>query len=109
LPLLCNFNNINLVLKEPAFVYTVDMDVKKLLHFQPRTWDFFSHLEPKLGIVECMQDAEAPSDLLNMVDKGKINVDRSIPSSNGSPQYQKRPRVAVVGSCPSGLFAALDF
>lgn len=82
------------------------MDVKKLLHLEPRTWDFISRLEPKLGIVEYMQDAEAPTDLLNMLEKGKINVDRSEPS-NGSAQYEKRPRVAVVGSGPSGLFAAL--
>ncbi|XP_078173443.1 FAD/NAD(P)-binding oxidoreductase family protein [Carex rostrata] len=94
------------VLKESAFVYTVDMDVKKLLHLEPRTWDFISRLEPKLGLIEYMRDPKAPTDLLNMLDKGKIKVDGPNPS-NGSARYEKRPRVAIVGSGPSGLFAAL--
>lgn len=112
MPIICNFYigyfelTINQVLKESAFVYTVDMDVKKLLHLEPRTWDFISRLEPKLGLIEYMQDPKAPTDLLNMLDKGKIKVDGSNPS-NGSARYEKRPRVAIVGSGPSGLFAAL--
>ncbi|KAJ4803657.1 FAD/NAD(P)-binding oxidoreductase family protein [Rhynchospora pubera] len=94
------------VLKEPAFVYTVDMDVKKLLHLEPRTWDFISYLEPKLGFVEYREDENALTDLVDILDKGKVKIDGSNPS-NGFTYSEKRPRVAVVGSGPSGLFAAL--
>ncbi|CAH1426620.1 unnamed protein product [Lactuca virosa] len=38
--------------KEPKFVYTVEMDVDKLLNLEPRTWDFISRLEPKIGLWE---------------------------------------------------------
>uniref|UniRef100_A0A0E0L2I2 FAD-binding domain-containing protein n=1 Tax=Oryza punctata TaxID=4537 RepID=A0A0E0L2I2_ORYPU len=69
------------ILKEPQFVYTVDVDVKKLLDLEPRTWDFIARLEPKLGTIEYMPDEKIASDL--------------------------KPRVAVVGSGPSGLFASL--
>uniref|UniRef100_A0A0D9ZZ50 Uncharacterized protein n=1 Tax=Oryza glumipatula TaxID=40148 RepID=A0A0D9ZZ50_9ORYZ len=69
------------ILKEPQFVYTVDVDVKRLLDLEPRTWDFIARLEPKLGTIEYMPDEKVASDL--------------------------KPRVAVVGSGPSGLFASL--
>ncbi|KAH7671825.1 FAD/NAD(P)-binding domain-containing protein [Dioscorea alata] len=42
------------LLKEPEFVYTVDMDVKQLLELEPRTWDFIDRLEYKVGQVEYM-------------------------------------------------------
>ncbi|CBI15586.3 unnamed protein product, partial [Vitis vinifera] len=64
------------VLKEPKFVYTVEMDVHKLLTLEPRTWDFIS---------------------------------RESIYKEGSDDFpgSRRPKVAVVGSGPSGLFACL--
>ncbi|KAF0922749.1 hypothetical protein E2562_001138 [Oryza meyeriana var. granulata] len=89
------------ILKEPQFVYTVDVDVKKLLDMEPRTWDFIARLEPKLGTIEYMPDEKVASDLISMLHRqGSVN--------NGSIcSQQKKPRVAVVGCGPSGLFASL--
>ncbi|KAM7261972.1 hypothetical protein ACFE04_021049 [Oxalis oulophora] len=39
-------------LKEPKFVYVVDMNVAKLLALEPRCWDFIDRLEPEVGLVE---------------------------------------------------------
>uniref|UniRef100_J3M754 FAD-binding domain-containing protein n=1 Tax=Oryza brachyantha TaxID=4533 RepID=J3M754_ORYBR len=98
------------ILKEPQFVYTVDVDVKKLLDMEPRTWDFIARLEPKLGIIEYMPDEKVASDLVNMLNVHKQGSDSELgindSVSNGSICTQK-PRVAVVGSGPSGLFASL--
>ncbi|XP_031271240.1 uncharacterized protein LOC116129648 [Pistacia vera] len=90
------------VLKEPKFVYTVDMDVSKLLDLEPRTWDFISRLEPKVGVVEHMPRERASGDLISIIhDCKKI--------SEESCKYPttRKPNVAVVGSGPSGLFASL--
>ncbi|XP_059453786.1 uncharacterized protein LOC132184245 isoform X2 [Corylus avellana] len=76
------------MLKEPKFVYTVDMDVSKLLSLEPRTWDFISELEPKVGLVEHMPNARVSE------------------KSYKCPTTRK-PKIAVVGSGPSGLFASL--
>ncbi|CAL5094943.1 unnamed protein product [Urochloa decumbens] len=99
------------VLKEPQFTYTVDMDVKKLLDVEPRAWDFIARLEPKLGAVEYMPKEKLASDLvsmLNVSNKGYNNELGISDTHNGSvcPQ-DKKPRVAVIGSGPSGLFASL--
>ncbi|KAI9190977.1 hypothetical protein LWI28_001640 [Acer negundo] len=103
------------VLKEPKFVYTVDIDVSKLLSLEPRTWDFISRLEPKVGLVEQMPHVRASGDLISIVHDCKNASDGALPLKNishgseGSYKYPtiRKPKVAVVGSGPSGLFASL--
>ncbi|XP_019082241.1 uncharacterized protein LOC100249260 isoform X2 [Vitis vinifera] len=103
------------VLKEPKFVYTVEMDVHKLLTLEPRTWDFISRLEPKVGLIEHIEHMRGSSgDLVSITRDYKIN--KSAESIKGESIYKegsddfpgsRRPKVAVVGSGPSGLFACL--
>ncbi|XP_057967597.1 uncharacterized protein LOC131157442 isoform X2 [Malania oleifera] len=98
--------------KEPKFVYTVDMDVSKLLNLEPRTWDFISRLEPKVGLVEHMHHEKVFGDLISIINDCKETSEVAVshtPYSEGSYQESttRRPKVAVVGSGPSGLFAAL--
>nr|CAB3465245.1 unnamed protein product [Digitaria exilis] len=99
------------ILKEPQFTYTVDVDVKKLLDMEPRAWDFIARLEPKLGVVEYMPKKKLASDLISMLNvsnKGYNNEQGIKDTHNGSIYPQdKKPRVAVIGSGPSGLFASL--
>ncbi|KAL6909994.1 hypothetical protein ACP4OV_001252 [Aristida adscensionis] len=100
------------VLKEPQFVYTVDIDVKKLLDIEPRTWDFIARLEPKLGIVEYMSDEKLAADLVSIINVHKKGSDDELGinvniNNNGSTNTPRKPRVAVIGSGPSGLFASL--
>ncbi|EHA8586576.1 Pyridine nucleotide-disulfide oxidoreductase [Cocos nucifera] len=103
------------VLKEPQFVYTVDMDVKKLLILEPRTWDFIYRLEPKLGVIEYMPKEDVPADLIRILHdckqihngfKLEERQDTHRKDSNKLPLL-KRPKIAVIGSGPSGLFASL--
>uniref|UniRef100_A0A452Z3S5 Uncharacterized protein n=1 Tax=Aegilops tauschii subsp. strangulata TaxID=200361 RepID=A0A452Z3S5_AEGTS len=100
------------ILKEPQFVYTVDVDAKKLLDMEPRTWDFIARLEPRLGIVEYMSDERVATDLISMLNvHNKVSDDEhgirdTVNNGSISPTRMK-PRVAIVGSGPSGLFAAL--
>ncbi|OQU78009.1 hypothetical protein SORBI_3009G137000 [Sorghum bicolor] len=101
----------NMVLKEPQFTYIVDMDVKKILDIEPRAWDFIARLEPKLGAVEYMPGEKSAADLVSMLNvnnKGSNNV-LGIRDTHSDMIYhqQKKPRVAVIGSGPSGLFASL--
>ncbi|GAB2267492.1 hypothetical protein Dimus_002475 [Dionaea muscipula] len=101
-------------LKEPMFVYTVDMDVKKLLSLEPRTWDFVSALEPEVGSVEHMSDEKVSSDLISILHHCKMDKERK-PAAGEGIKYNstckypvnQKPKVAVVGSGPSGLFATL--
>ncbi|GKV42100.1 hypothetical protein SLEP1_g49542 [Rubroshorea leprosula] len=106
------------MLKEPKFVYTVDMDVSKLLTLEPRTWDFISRLEPKLGLVDHMPCERVCCDLFSMIRKHKRNNDctssggqeEKISSSSGylyKLSTIRKPKIAVVGAGPSGLFASL--
>ncbi|KAK3221643.1 hypothetical protein Dsin_008668 [Dipteronia sinensis] len=103
------------VLKEPKFVYTVDIDVSKLLSLEPSSWDFISRLEPKVGLVEHMPHVRASGDLISIVHDCKKASDGALPLKNishgseGSYKYPtiRKPKVAVVGSGPSGLFASL--
>jgi NADPH-dependent 2,4-dienoyl-CoA reductase/sulfur reductase-like enzyme len=98
------------VLKEPQFTYIVDMDVKKILDIEPRAWDFIARLEPKLGAVEYMPEEKLAADLVSMlnVNKGSNNVLGIRDTHSGMICHQqKKPRVAVIGSGPSGLFASL--
>ncbi|XP_042505770.1 uncharacterized protein Cbei_0202 isoform X2 [Macadamia integrifolia] len=103
------------ILKEPKFVYAVDMDVKKLLDLEPRMWDFVSQLEPEVGLVEHMPHERVTGDLISIIhdfqrnDEGKeLEGDHSI-FTEGSSRFgtAKKPKIVVVGSGPSGLFASL--
>ncbi|KAM7477124.1 hypothetical protein LguiB_024367 [Lonicera macranthoides] len=102
--------------KEPKFVYTVLMNVSSLLSLEPRTWDFISQLEPKIGLIEHTPHEKVSGDLVNIIhDSRKINEATVFGesglsySSGGSNKFPttKKPKVAVVGSGPSGLFASL--
>lgn len=94
----------------------VDIDVHKLLTLEPRTWDFISRLEPKVGLIEHIEHVHSSfGDLISITHDYKIhkgaeprNSGESI-SKEGSynSSTTKRPKVAVVGSGPSGLFASL--
>ncbi|KAL4654420.1 hypothetical protein ACB092_01G377000 [Castanea dentata] len=106
------------MLKEPKFVYTVDMDVSKLLSLEPRTWDFISRLEPKLGLIEHMPNERASGDLISIIHDSKKNPKDIVTRENGRHIYSgseqlykcptiKKTKIAVVGSGPSGLFASL--
>ncbi|CAK9172060.1 unnamed protein product [Ilex paraguariensis] len=102
--------------KEPKFVYTVEMDANKLLSLEPRTWDFISRLEPKVGLIEHMPHERVSGDLIRIIhDTRKINEAAAL-IENGQSNYlggsykfptTSKPKVAVVGSGPSGLFASL--
>ncbi|KAI8019724.1 hypothetical protein LOK49_LG04G00677 [Camellia lanceoleosa] len=105
------------LLKEPKFVYTVDMDVIKLLDLEPRTWDFISQLEPKVGLIEHMLDERVSGDIINVIHDYR-RIYNGVVSNEGvhiqlgeSFKYpaSKKPKVAIVGSGPSGLFASLVF
>ncbi|CAH9093321.1 unnamed protein product [Cuscuta europaea] len=80
--------------KEPKFIYTVDMDVSKLLSIEPRTWDFISELEPRSGLVEHILDSRVSEDIMSIVHSCRL------------PNIRK-PKIGVVGSGPAGLFASL--
>ncbi|KAG8372546.1 hypothetical protein BUALT_Bualt12G0077300 [Buddleja alternifolia] len=101
---------LKMVQKEPKFVYTVDMDVEKLLRLEPRTWEFVSELEPKFGFIELLHQNSFSGDLMSVIkNHGKINETTSsgevVNGSHVSPT--RKPKVVVVGSGPSGLFASL--
>ncbi|KAL8488633.1 hypothetical protein ACS0TY_024794 [Phlomoides rotata] len=90
------------LLKEPKFVYTVDMDVHKLLSLEPRTWEFVSELEPKVGCLEFLHQDLASGDLISI-----IHNRQKIDAATSSSEFDGKPKVVVVGSGPSGLFASL--
>ncbi|KAE9608320.1 hypothetical protein Lal_00026239 [Lupinus albus] len=93
-------------LKAPKFVHTVDMDVKKLLSLEPRTWDFISRLEPKVGLVEHVLDRRDFGDLMSIIRDCKENKESVVKGENRH-SISRKPKIAVVGSGPSGLFASL--
>ncbi|XP_037494698.1 uncharacterized protein Cbei_0202 [Jatropha curcas] len=106
------------MLKEPKFVYTVDMDASKLISLEPRTQEFISDLEPKVGVVEHTLQGRVSGDVISILhgctrveeQKSSRESGCSICSSSaGTYKYPttRRPKVAVVGSGPSGLFASL--
>ncbi|PRQ46083.1 putative FAD dependent protein [Rosa chinensis] len=105
-------------LKEPKFVYIVEMDVDKLLSLEPRAWDFISELEPKVGLVEHMPQAKISGDLTSIIHGLKEVHQSSVSGESGNTMLNgsqgsykfptaRKPKIAVVGSGPSGLFAAL--
>ncbi|XP_018463836.1 uncharacterized protein LOC108835023 isoform X2 [Raphanus sativus] len=109
------------ILKEAKFVYTVDLDVKTLLELEPRAHDFIFRLEPKLGLVEHLPPEKTVSgDLISVVNEcRRINGDAAAGEhepkvingngggGGGGGGGRSKPRIAVVGGGPSGLFAAL--
>ncbi|CAN6450799.1 unnamed protein product [Victoria cruziana] len=103
------------VLKEPKFVYTVDMDTQKLLSLQPRAQDFVSRLEPKVGVTEHFSTEKDAGDLTNILNRYRTagvsgllaNGTHAVSNSPNQFQGRKKPKIAVVGSGPSGLFASL--
>ncbi|KAL5191406.1 Uncharacterized protein HKD37_04G010686 [Glycine soja] len=97
-------------------VHTVDMDVQKLISLEPRCWDFISRLEPKVGLVERVHDERDFGDLASIIHDCKENKEVALKGGNGHSifstelcknQATRKPKIAVVGSGPSGLFAAL--
>ncbi|KAF3795882.1 C Uncharacterized protein [Nymphaea thermarum] len=106
------------VLKEPKFIYTVDMDTQKLLSLQPRAQDFVYRLEPKAGVVEHFSTEKDSGDLISILNGYTATNVSGVPangthavSSNSLHNHKfqggKKPKIAVVGSGPSGLFASL--
>ncbi|XWS27224.1 hypothetical protein CRYUN_Cryun26dG0096300 [Craigia yunnanensis] len=104
------------ILKEAKFVYTVDMDVSKLLSLEPRTWDFISGLEPKVGLIEHMPHERIGRDLTSIVrdfrdsNGGILSREQGhhiAPGKSHKCSTARKPKIAVVGSGPSGLFACL--
>ncbi|KAL2453743.1 FAD/NAD(P)-binding oxidoreductase family protein [Abeliophyllum distichum] len=99
--------------KEPKFVYTVDMDVDRLLILEPRTWEFISELEPKVGVIERVPHGRSAGDLISIIrNYPKRNETAASTDVFGRTESYKfpntrKPKVAVVGSGPSGLFASL--
>ncbi|CAI9098762.1 OLC1v1035461C1 [Oldenlandia corymbosa var. corymbosa] len=106
--------------KEPKFVYTVNMDVNQLLSLQPRTLDFILKLEPRIGLVEHLSqqgDSGVSGDLTNIIKNCRGDVGITGSAEDGVPANKNgrllknpitsKPKVAVVGSGPSGLFASL--
>lgn len=102
--------------KEPTFVYTVEMDVSKLLRLEPRTWDFIAELEPRRGLIDHMPYEKASGDIIGIINESRKTSEatasvkgasHSSPGGSNKVLTVEKPKVAVVGSGPSGLFAAL--
>lgn len=102
-------------------MYTVDLDVKTLLELEPRAHDFIFRLEPKMGIIEHVPTEKIVSgDLISVVNDCK-RIDNDTSSGENEPRIingsgdthqhgggkRSKPKIAVVGGGPSGLFAAL--
>ncbi|XP_057509739.1 uncharacterized protein LOC130792260 isoform X2 [Actinidia eriantha] len=103
------------LLKEPKFVYTVDMNVNKLMDLVPRTRGFISDLEPKVGQLEHMSYERVFGDIISIVHDCRRISDVAVSGESEHIQLSepykypatKKTKVAVVGSGPSGLFATL--
>ncbi|XP_048228014.1 uncharacterized protein Cbei_0202 isoform X2 [Ricinus communis] len=106
------------ILKEPKFVYTVDMDASKLINLEPRTREFVSDLKPKVGFVEYTPQERVSGDLRSIINACEKVEDQKPPrecrhsvSSDSADMHRyraiRKPKIAVVGSGPSGLFASL--
>ncbi|KAL1817736.1 hypothetical protein DCAR_0522212 [Daucus carota subsp. sativus] len=102
--------------KEPTFVYTVEMDVSKLLRLEPRTWDFICELEPRTGLIDHMPYERVSGDLIGIINDSRNASEATDSVGSGNHSFPgglhkvptaEKPKVAVVGSGPSGLFAAL--
>lgn len=99
-------------------MYTVDMDVSELINLEPRTIDFISDLEPRVGLIEHMPLERVSGDIISIIqDCKKVEGERLLKEGGangyscnaGTYKYtgSRKPKIAVVGSGPSGLFASL--
>lgn len=97
-------------------MYTVDMDVLKLINLEPRTWDFISELEPKAGLIEHIFDNRTSGDIMSIIHSCREldqtsdsteGVDNNVSGGSYRLPIIRKPKVAVVGSGPAGLFASL--
>lgn len=102
--------------KEQKFVYTVDVDVHKLLNLEPRTWEFISELEPKVGLIDHLPHDRTSGDIMSLVHACRKSDqdattsergDRNLCNGSHTNASHRKPKVAVVGSGPAGLFASL--
>lgn len=79
------------------------MDVDRLLSLEPRTWEFVSELEPKVGCLEFLNQDLASGDLISV-----IHNRQKLDAATSSTEFATiKPKVVVIGSGPSGLFASL--
>lgn len=96
------------------------MDVYELLRMQPRAADFIVKLEPKIGLLEHLthqRDSGDCGDLVSIIkncrkdDKTPDLAEDGGPTNKDSGSLKHpittKPKIAVVGSGPSGLFASL--
>lgn len=97
-------------------MYTVEMDVSKLLRLEPRTWDFICELEPRTGLIDHMPYERVSGDLIGIINDSRNASEATDSVGSGNHSFPgglhkvptaEKPKVAVVGSGPSGLFAAL--
>ncbi|KAJ6355307.1 hypothetical protein OIU77_005819 [Salix suchowensis] len=106
------------MLKEAKFVYTVDMNVSELINLEPRTIDFISDLEPRVGLIEHMPLERVSGDIISIIQGCKKVEGERLLKEGGVSDYScnagtykctgsRKPKIAVVGSGPSGLFASL--
>ncbi|KAM3336950.1 putative protein Cbei-like [Capsicum galapagoense] len=100
--------------KEQKFVYTVDVDVPKLLNLEPRTWEFIAELEPKVGLVEHLPHDRTSGDIMSIIHACRSqdataseHGDQNLCNGSHANASYRKPKVAVVGSGPAGLFASL--
>ncbi|PSS08355.1 Monooxygenase, FAD-binding protein [Actinidia chinensis var. chinensis] len=91
------------------------MDVNKLMDLVPRTRGFISDLEPKVGQLEHMSRERVFGDIISIVHDCRRISDDAVSRESEHIQLSEpykypatgKPKVAVVGSGPSGLFAYL--
>lgn len=101
-------------------MHTIDMDVHKLVSLEPRCWEFISQLEPRVGFVELVHDRRDShsGDLMSIIRECKEHKEGAAVNGRESghnifskemcrKKDTKKPKIAVVGSGPSGLFATL--
>jgi hypothetical protein len=72
------------------------MDVSKLLSLEPRTWDFISVLEPKVGLVEHIPNARVSDDLISIIRDGKKNDTGKMTRENGPNSYSASEKIIQV-------------
>ncbi|KAJ4845818.1 hypothetical protein Tsubulata_008224, partial [Turnera subulata] len=95
-------------------------DARKLVSLQPRAYEFIDDLEPQVGFIDHLSKERVSGDLFSVIDICKRAEDRMLlegggcdgdSGSVGSERHgrvmKRKPKIAVVGSGPSGLFAAL--
>lgn len=77
--------------------------------------EFIFELEPKLGEIEHLPHERVSGDITSITQNYRRIYNGTVPIEDGNNQHSephkhpttKKPRVVVVGSGPSGLFASL--